>query len=127
MTIKKIVLLIISFAFSEACYSQKSINCDSLYLSDSINAKELFIQYHELPTLLTDISSICNCQGKGRVVVKLVVDTLGASNCVKVVSSNNQNLSDVALDCAKNLTFKPVNNNGKKVVRICYIPIVFKE
>lgn len=109
------------------CISQVSFNCDSIYAADSVLTRRTFIFYETMPALKSDVSCLSEAHDKGRVVVQLVVDTLGLPRCPKVISSDNHDLDQIALECAKRLAFTPASNEGKRVARVYRLPMVFEE
>lgn len=122
-----IIYVICGLVFSSHCYSQETISCDSIFELDSINTRNLFINYESIPKLKSEISCDHQMGINGRVVIKLIVDTFGFSRCPRIIYSTNPDLNSTAIECAQKLIFEPAVNAGKKVFRVYRFPIVFKE
>jgi hypothetical protein len=128
---KLFVFLFLLLVPASVCWSQSTLDCDSIYLQSPEDG--MFIFYEKLPFpkygLASFYESIKNrtrdIQEKGKVFVQFVVDTSGQAQCVRVVRTENEILINQAVKLIKESEFVPAEKQGKKIISTMILPISF--
>jgi hypothetical protein len=121
------LLILLSFLLS-SLESFCQVDCDHIYKIDS--AHNYFSGYSEEPARVIGgykqlylISE--GLVKRGKIVVQLVVDSIGAPQCIRVIKSDDETLNIRAVKLIEMLEFSPARQKGRNVNSIIVLPISF--